>query len=30
LLDFIFPVSFLDEPCKRFFQGLQDLRIGHV
>jgi hypothetical protein len=30
LLDFIFPVSFLDEPCKRFFQGLQDLRIGLV
>lgn len=28
LLDFIFPVSFLDEPCKRFFHGLQDLRIG--
>ena len=29
LLDFIFPVSFLDEPCKRFFQSLQELRIGH-
>jgi hypothetical protein len=28
LLEFIFPVSFLDEPCKRFFHGLQDLRIG--
>jgi len=28
LLEFIFPVSYLDEPCKRFFHGLQDLRIG--
>jgi len=28
LLEFIFPVSFLDEPCKRFFHGLQDLHIG--
>lgn len=28
LLEFIFPVSFLDEPCKHFFNGLQDLRIG--
>lgn len=28
LLEFIFPVSFLDEPCKNFFHGLQDLRIG--
>ena len=28
LLDFIYPVSFLDEPCKLFFQRLQSLRIG--
>lgn len=28
LLEFIFPVSFLDEPCKKFFHGLQDLRIS--
>lgn len=28
LLEFIFPVSFLDEPCKRFFHNLQDLRNG--
>ena len=28
LLEFIYPVSFLDEPCRRFFHGLQDLRIG--
>lgn len=28
LLEFIFPVSFLDEPCRNFFDGLQSLRIG--
>ncbi|KAM0719839.1 hypothetical protein Q7P37_003974 [Cladosporium fusiforme] len=28
LLEFIFPVSFLDEPCRNFFDGLQNLRIG--
>lgn len=28
LLEFIFPVSFLDEPCRHFFDSLQSLRIG--
>ena len=28
LLDFIYPVSFLDEPCKLFFDNFQGLRIG--
>lgn len=28
LLDYIYPVSLLDEPCKRFFHGFQNLRIG--
>ena len=28
LLEFVFPVSFLDEPCKSFLKGLHDLRIG--
>lgn len=26
LLNFIYPVSFLDEPCKMFFEGLQPLQ----
>jgi len=30
LLEFIFPVSFLDEPCQRFLSELQELRIGLV
>lgn len=30
LLEFIFPVSFLDEPCRRFLSGLHELRIGLV
>lgn len=30
LLEFIFPVSFLDEPCRRYYDGLQQLRIGLV
>jgi hypothetical protein len=28
LLNFIYPVSFLDEPCKSFFENLQQLQIG--
>jgi hypothetical protein len=28
LLNFIYPVSFLDEPCKSFFENLQQSRIG--
>jgi len=28
LLDFIYPVSFLDEPCKLFWQKMCDLRVG--
>ncbi|KAK3713061.1 hypothetical protein LTR37_008746 [Vermiconidia calcicola] len=30
LLDFIYPVSFLDEPCKSFFEKFQRLQIGFV
>lgn len=30
LLEFIFPVSFLDEPCQRFLNGLHELHIGLV
>ena len=28
LLNFIYPVSFLDEPCKSFFESLQQLQVG--
>ncbi|KAK5173906.1 uncharacterized protein LTR77_002587 [Saxophila tyrrhenica] len=28
LLDFIYPVSFLDEPCKSYFDSLQSMQIG--
>ena len=28
LLNFIYPVSFLDEPCKSFFENLQQSRVG--
>lgn len=28
LLDFIYPVSFLDEPCKSYFDNLQQLQVG--
>ena len=28
LLDFIYPVSFLDEPCKSFFQKIQGIETG--
>lgn len=28
LLEFIYPVSFLDAPCKSFFENLQQLQIG--
>lgn len=30
LLDFIYPVSFLDEPCKHFYNNLRDLRVATV
>lgn len=28
LLDFIYPVSFLDEPCKSFYHNLQSVQVG--
>jgi thiamine transporter ThiT len=28
LLDFIYPVSFLDEPCKSYFDSLQPMQVG--
>lgn len=28
LLDFIYPVSFLDEPCKTFYQHLREIPMG--